>query len=53
MTTLVTFVIALIVSVTILYATYCLIHLGLYCVKWAVRSVGPRASKRMGRLHVR
>jgi len=52
MTTLVTFLEALIVSVTILYATYCLVHLGLCCVRWAVRSIGPHA-KRAGRPHMR
>jgi hypothetical protein len=53
MTTLVTFVTALIVSVTILYATYCLVHLGIYCVRWTVRSIGPHALKRVERPHVR
>ena len=43
MTTLVTFLESLIVSVTILYATYCLVHLCICCVRWTVRSIGEEA----------
>jgi hypothetical protein len=49
MTTLVTFLEALIVSVTILYATYCLVHLGLCCLRWTVQLVRPYAPKRAKR----
>jgi hypothetical protein len=48
MATLVTFLEALIVSVSILYATYCLVHLGLCCVRWTVGSIASRALKRVG-----
>ena len=40
MTTLVTFLEALIVSVAILYATYGLTRLAVYCFRWMVRSIG-------------
>ena len=53
MITLVTFLEALIVSVTILYATYCLVHLGICCVRWTVRSIGAYALKRGGQMHPR
>jgi hypothetical protein len=53
MTTLVTFLEALIVSVTILYATYCFVHLGICCVRCAVHSIGPHPLKRAGRPHPR
>jgi hypothetical protein len=53
MTTIVTFLEALIVSVTILCATYCLVHLGLCCARWAIRSIGPHALKRAARPHGR
>jgi hypothetical protein len=53
MTTLVTVLEALIVSMTILYATYCLVHLGICCVRWAVHSIGPHPLKRAGRPHPR
>ena len=46
MTTLVTFLEALIESVTILYATYCLVHLGICCIRWAVHK--PYPLKRVG-----
>jgi hypothetical protein len=53
MTTIVTFLEALIVSVTVLCATYCLVHLGLCCARWAIRSIGPHTLKRAGRPHGR
>jgi hypothetical protein len=40
MSALVTFLEALIVSVVILYATYGLTRLGVYCVRWMARSLG-------------
>src|SRR5215471_11458673 len=45
MTTLVTFLGALVVSGAVLYATYCLARLAAHCVLWTVRSMGPRAPK--------
>jgi hypothetical protein len=53
MTTLVTFLEALILSVTILSATYCLVHLGICCVRWTVQSTTPHALKRVGRPYPR
>jgi hypothetical protein len=53
MTTLVTFLEALIVSVAILYATYGLTRLAVHCVLWTVRSRGPHAPKHIGRPHLR
>jgi hypothetical protein len=47
MTTIVTFLEALIVSVTIPFATYCLVHLGICCIRWAVHSVKPHPLKRI------
>jgi len=41
MTTLVTFLEALVVSLAILYATYGLTRLAVYCVRWMARSIGP------------
>jgi len=48
MTTLVSFLEALIVSVGFLYAAYCLVDLGLCCVRWTARSIWPQALKRAG-----
>ena len=53
MTTLVTFLEALILSVAILYATYGLTRLAAYCVWLTVRSIGPHAFKHVGRPHAR
>jgi hypothetical protein len=53
MTTLVTFLEALIVSVAILYATYGLTRLAVHCVLWTVRSMGPHAPTHIGRPHLR
>ncbi len=53
MTTLVTFLGALIVSGAILYATYSFMRLALHCVLWTVRSVGWHAPKHKGRPHLR
>ena len=51
MTTLVTFLEALIVSGAILYVTYGLTRLAVHCVLWTVRSMGPHAPKHVGRPH--
>ncbi len=53
MTTLVTFLEALIVSGAIVYGTYGLARLAVYCVRWMVRSIGQHPLKRVGRPHVR
>jgi hypothetical protein len=53
MTTLVTFLGALIASAAILYATYGLTRLALHCVRWTVRSMGPHTPKHVGRPHLR
>ena len=53
MTTLVTFLEALIVSGAILYVTYGLTRLAVHCVLWTVRSIGTYAPKHVGRPHPR
>jgi hypothetical protein len=52
MATLLTFLESLVMSVTILYATYCLVHVGIHCVRWTVRSITSHALKREGRPRV-
>jgi hypothetical protein len=45
MTTLITFLEALIVSGAIVYATYGFVLLGVRCVRWMVHSIGSHAPK--------
>jgi hypothetical protein len=53
MTTLVTFLGALIVSGVILYAAYTFMRFAVHCFLWAVRSAGRHAPKHGGRPHLR
>jgi hypothetical protein len=53
MTTLISFLEALIVSGAIVYATYGFVLLGVYCVRWLVHSIGTHLPKHVEPQQVR